>query len=395
MKSMHWAEIGAIIPAAGQGKRMGGPGNKLLLEIAGTPILVYTLQTFSSCPYIREIIIPASTQDLCAIEGIVHSSGIKKKVVVIEGGRQRQDSVYNAIQVLSPEINKVLIHDGARPFLTLSELSLFVERAKDLDSAIMAVPLKDTIKRVNDQDMVVDTPPREELRAVQTPQIFRRDVLEKVHKLAAQERYYTTDDASLLEWQGYKVKILPGSNENIKVTTPEDILVAEAILNKRRRVGKMRVGQGYDVHALTEGRKLIMGGVEIPHDKGLLGHSDADVLTHAIIDALLGGCALGDIGRYFPDTDIQYKGISSLELLERVIKLVRERGYVIGNLDCIIIAQKPKIAPYIEKMRQNLAEVLGTGLESISVKATTTEHLGFEGREEGISAQAVVCLLPF
>ena len=393
MKLMHWANIGAIIPAAGQGKRMGGQGNKLLLELAGTPILVRTLKVFDACPYIREIIIPAAVQDIPIIQAILHKTKLSKKTVVTEGGLERQDSVYKAIKVLGPEIDKVVVHDGARPLLTVEELNCFLEETQDLDAAIMGVLLKDTVKKVDYQDWVLETPPRAQLRAVQTPQIFTRSVLEKIHKQAAQEGFYTTDDAALLEWHGHQVKVFPGSYENIKVTTPEDLLMAETIV-RRRRGKDMKIGQGYDVHALVEGRRLIMGGIEIPHDKGLQGHSDADVLVHAIMDALLGACALGDIGKHFPDTDIHYKGISSLKLLGEVANLIKEQGFVIGNLDSSIIAQKPKFAPYIEQMRINLAETLDINLGRISIKATTTEYLGFEGREEGISAQAIVCLLP-
>ena len=391
--STHWANYGAIIPAAGQGKRMGGQGNKLLLELAGTPILVYTLRVFAACPYIREIIIPAAVQDIPAIQTILRKNNLSNRAIVIEGGQQRQDSVYKAISALSRDTNRVIVHDGARPLLTSQELNRFLEETQEFEAAIMAIPLKDTVKKVDHQEWVLETPSREYLRAVQTPQVFQRNLLAKTHTRAAQENFYATDDAALLEWQGYKVKVLQGSYENIKVTTPEDLLIADAIL-KRRRGDNMRIGQGYDVHALVQGRPLIIGGVEIPHHNGLHGHSDADVLVHAIMDALLGACALGDIGKHFPDSDANYKDISSLKLLGQVINLIKDQGYVIGNLDSIIIAQKPKFAPYIEKMRGNLAEVLDIGIDRISIKATTTEHLGFEGREEGISAQAVVCLLP-
>lgn len=393
MKSTHSASIGAIIPAAGQGIRMGGQGNKLLLELAGTPILVYTLKVFNSCPYISEIVIPTAAKDIPTIQSIIKNSNLNKKIMVIEGGSQRQDSVNNALRALSLQISKIVIHDGARPLLSLEELNAFLEEAQGFDAAIMAVPLKDTVKKVDLEEWVLETPAREQLRAVQTPQMFCRDLLEKTHKLAAEQRFYTTDDAALLEWQGHAVKVLKGCYENIKVTTPEDLLIAEAIL-KKRSGGNMRIGQGYDVHTLIEGRRLIIGGVEIPHNKGLLGHSDADVLVHAIMDALLGACALGDIGKHFPDSDVQYKAISSLKLLGEVGKLIQEQGYKVGNIDGSIIAQEPKFAPYIQQMRLNLAEVLCLDLDRISIKATTTEHLGFEGRKEGISAQAIVCLLP-
>ncbi|WP_337986699.1 2-C-methyl-D-erythritol 4-phosphate cytidylyltransferase [Dehalobacter sp. DCM] len=397
MKSMRSDNIAVIVPAAGRGKRMGGQGNKLLLELAGTPVLIYTLKTMQDCPYINEIIIPASNEDIAVIKGLVSDYHLSKVTAVIEGGAERQDSVFQSLQAVSPDIEFVMVHDGARPLLRPGDLELFLEKTVDMDAAIMAVPLKDTIKKVDDQGWVLETPQRDKLRAVQTPQIFRRTLLEKVHKIAREETYYTTDDASLLEWRGYPVSVIEGSYENIKVTTPEDMLWAETILNRRKGeipMKRAKTGLGYDVHALVEGRPLILGGVEIPHTKGLLGHSDADVLIHAVMDAILGACALGDIGKHFPDSDPQYRGISSKTLLAEVVRLIENEGYQLGNLDCIIIAQKPKVSPYIDQMRINLAEILRANIQSVSVKATTTEQLGFEGREEGISAQAIVCLIP-
>lgn len=404
MKSTYSADnIAAIIPAAGQGTRMGGQGNKLFLELAGTPILILSLKTMEACPLIAEIIVPAAKQDISAVEALIRKHDFKKSVKVIEGGPTRQDSVFRALWALSPGSGKVLIHDGARPLLTVEELNAFLATTRECAAAVMAVRLKDTVKEVDGGDWVKRTPERDELRAVQTPQIFDRFLLEKVHKLAAAEGFKATDDASILEWQNHKVKIFPGSYENIKITTPEDLLLAEAILQRRNYLarikhaggaggGIMRIGIGYDVHALKEGKELILGGVKIPHHKGLEGHSDADVLTHAVMDAILGAAAFGDLGFHFPDSDKRYKGISSLKLLGEVYSLIEDRGYRIENLDSIVIAQKPKIAPYIEQMRSNLAEAVKTDLSRISVKATTTEYLGFEGREEGISAQSVVCL---
>ncbi|RJE48096.1 MULTISPECIES: 2-C-methyl-D-erythritol 4-phosphate cytidylyltransferase [unclassified Dehalobacter] len=394
MSLMRSANIAAIVPAAGRGKRMGGQGNKLLLELAGTPILVFTLKTLEFCPLIKEIIIPAAGIDILAIKKLVEKYSLKKVTAVVEGGAERQDSVYRALQSLSPEVDSVIVHDGARPLLTLDDLNRFLEETADLEAAVMAVPLKDTVKKVDAQGRVMETPPREQLRGIQTPQIFNRNLLEKVHKLAFEQQYLATDDASLFEWQGLPVRVVKGNYENIKVTTPEDILWAESILCRRREVPPMKIGLGYDVHALIEGRTLILGGVEIPHEKGLLGHSDADVLTHAVMDAILGACALGDIGKHFPDSDARYKGISSLALLAEVVKLAQGEGYRLGNLDSIIVAQKPKVLPYIAQMRKNLAEILNASPDCISIKATTTECLGFEGREEGISSQAIVCLLP-
>ncbi|RNC62761.1 MAG: 2-C-methyl-D-erythritol 4-phosphate cytidylyltransferase [Candidatus Dichloromethanomonas elyunquensis] len=236
MKSTCLAEISAIIPSAGQGKRMGGQGNKLFLKLAGTPILLLTLDIFQHCSYIKEIIIPASGQDIPLIRRMVEENGLSKVSAIIEGGKERQDSVCKALQALGPEAAKIVIHDGARPLLTLSDLEYFIENTRSLDAAIMAVPVKDTIKRIDGEGWVAETPVRESLRLIQTPQLFDRILLEKVHILASRQGYYTTDDAALMEWQGYRVKIIEGYYDNIKVTTPEDILLAEAILQRRKGV---------------------------------------------------------------------------------------------------------------------------------------------------------------
>lgn len=234
MKLTHLADIAAIIPAAGQGQRMGGQGNKLFLELAGTPVLLYVLRTFEACPIVKEIIIPAAPGDIPFINTLIRENGLRKISAIVEGGRERQDSVARALSALNPDIRKVVVHDGARPLLSLDALNDFIEKAEGSAGAVMAVPLKDTVKKVDEEGWVVETPSREQLRAIQTPQIFDRRLLEKVHKIASEKGYYTTDDASLLEWKGYPVKILMGSYENIKVTTPEDLLLAEAILGKRK-----------------------------------------------------------------------------------------------------------------------------------------------------------------
>jgi 2-C-methyl-D-erythritol 4-phosphate cytidylyltransferase len=227
-------KTGAIIPAAGQGKRMRGEGNKLFLKLAGTPILVYTLRTFQRSNHIAEIIIVAAGDEIAFIKDLVKKYSLNKVTGVVEGGPQRQQSVGRGLNALSPEIARVIVHDGARPLLKLSELEEFLEGAKDEDAVIMAVPLKDTVKRVDKDAFVIETPSREYLRAVQTPQIFNRVLLEKVHKEAETEGFLGTDDASLIERKGLPVKVLAGSYENIKVTTPEDLLLAETIIAKRR-----------------------------------------------------------------------------------------------------------------------------------------------------------------
>ncbi|NLO97617.1 MAG: 2-C-methyl-D-erythritol 4-phosphate cytidylyltransferase [Peptococcaceae bacterium] len=227
------ANIGAIVPAAGQGKRMGGQGNKLLLKLAGTPVLLYVLTTLEQCPYISDIIIAAAEQDIPEIAELASQNNVGKVKAIVRGGKERQESVFRALQAVNPRIDRIVIHDGARPLLTVQELNAFLEQAAIYEAAIMAVRPKDTIKVTDGESWVEKTLVRDDLCAVQTPQVFDRALLEKVHKLANECGYYATDDSSLVEWQGHRVKVLSGSYENIKVTTPEDMLLAELILRRR------------------------------------------------------------------------------------------------------------------------------------------------------------------
>jgi 2-C-methyl-D-erythritol 4-phosphate cytidylyltransferase/2-C-methyl-D-erythritol 2,4-cyclodiphosphate synthase len=305
--------------------------------------------------------------------------------------------------VIPEDVDIVLVHDGARPFVTNDTIDALIEGTVKYGAAVAAVPVKDTIKSA-EGGIFRETLDRSKLFSVQTPQGFGRKLLIEAYERAFSEKFYGTDDAVLVEKMGEKVYLVKGDYNNIKITTKEDIIVGEAILTARS--GKVlpaeyptveealetRIGTGYDVHRLTEGRKLILGGVELPFERGLLGHSDADVLLHAIMDALLGAAALGDIGRHFPDNDESYRGISSLLLLKRVGELLNENGCRIGNIDAVVIAQRPKIAPYIGQMTARIAETLGIGENAINIKGTTTEKLGFCGREEGIAAQASVLI---
>ena len=321
---------------------------------------------------------------------------------VIIGGSERQYSIANALKVLPSDTKLVLVHDGARPLVTTQCIDDVIQGAIQYKAAVVAVPVKDTIKTVNKYSMVTGTPDRHTLWSIQTPQGFDAQLLKQAYDCAAQEDYLGTDDASLVERLGTEVKIVVGNYENIKVTTPEDLMIAEAFLcgqskndDKRECEAKemMRIGMGYDVHKLVEGRKLILGGVEVPYAYGLDGHSDADVLLHAIKDALLGAAALGDIGKHFPDTDVQYKGASSMVLLERVRNIIREHGYRVNNVDSTIVAERPKLATYIPEMNRNIARALQIELGQVNVKATTTEGLGFTGKGAGIAAYATVTIL--
>ncbi len=308
----------------------------------------------------------------------------------------------------------VLIHDGARPLVSRAVIDAVIEGCAARGAAIPAVPVKDTIKQITISDcgaVVNSTPERSSLRAVQTPQGFDSALLKRAYDACSPETA-VTDDASLVEAISEPVYIVDGDEMNIKITTPSDLGRAEQLLKERSAeahadntidnnidaakaaiVSLPRTGMGYDVHAFAENRKLILGGVDIPHDRGLLGHSDADVLIHAVMDALLGAAALGDIGKHFPDTDPRYKGISSLLLLGHVADLLHSHGWTIINIDATVIAQRPKIAPHIPQMKKNMAEVLKISESQINIKGTTTERLGFTGREEGIASQAIASII--
>ena len=373
-------KVAVIIAAAGQGRRMGAPVPKQYMKIGGEYILAKTINAFEQAEEVDYTFIVTNRDyiDLCS--EIVSERGFSKVLGIVNGGRERQDSVYNAIQTLNskrPGVSIVLIHDGARPFVDGSVISSVIEAADRDGAAAACVAMTDSVRKAGKEkgkSMAVD---RSDYYSVQTPQGFRKKILIESYEKAYDDGYMGTDDASIVERAGYDVTIVEGNYGNIKITTKEDLPMEN------------RVGTGYDVHRLVEDRKLILGGVEIPHDRGLLGHSDADVLTHALMDALLGAAGLGDIGRHFPDTDEQYRGADSLMLLGRVKELLDENLYRTGNVDITVIAQKPKISPYIEQMRGNIAAVLDVEISRVNIKGTTTEKLGFEGREEGIAAQAV------
>lgn len=271
-----------------------------------------------------------------------------------------------------------MIHDGARPFVTEKVIFNVLRDAAVGGAAVAAVPVKDTIRQQKDRGGL--TLKRSELYSVQTPQGFEVGLIKNAFDKAFEDGFYGTDDAGLVDRLGMDVAVSEGDYTNVKITTKEDMPM------------EVRIGTGFDVHRLVEGRKCIICGVEIPFEKGLLGHSDADVALHALMDAMLGAAALGDIGKHFPDTEPKYEGISSIKLLKYVNEFVAEQGYRLGNADVTIMAQKPKMLPHIEQMRKNIAEALGVELSNINVKATTTEKLGFVGREEGIAAEAV-CIL--
>lgn len=369
-----------MIVAAGSGTRMGSTLPKQFLKIRGRTILEMAVDAFEKNAYVDNILVMTSQDFVVFCEDICRQ--FAKVAAVMPGGRERQDTV-NAAMAAVPDGQLVLIHDGARPFVSDAVIEAVLRGTKSVGAAVPVLPSKDTIRQRELREAPVPrshTLDRSSLFQVQTPQGFFSELLKEACSKAEEDGFRGTDDASLVERLGHPVALAEGDYANIKITTKEDLPM------------EMRIGTGFDVHRLTEGRKLILGGVDIPYEKGLLGHSDADVMVHALMDAMLGAAALGDIGRLFPDSDPAYEGISSLKLLEEVNRRIEAKGYVLGNADITIIAQRPKLAGYIRQMTENLAHTLHTEPNQINVKATTTEKLGFTGRGEGIAAEAV-CIL--
>ena len=309
-------------------------------------------------------------------------------VHIVLGGAERQDSVACGLKAVDESSNIVLVHDGARPLASTEMFSAVAEAANTYGAATVGVPATDTIKRVDTEHTVIETLKRSELYQIQTPQGFQKDLFKEAHQKAHDLNHLGTDDVSLVEYLGKPVHIVEGDYCNIKVTTPNDIAVAKRYLGIEDK--RMRVGFGYDIHQLKAGRPCILGGVQIESELGPDGHSDADVLIHALMDAMLGAAGLRDIGYYFPPEDDQYKGISSMLLLEKVNSLLKERGLQAYNIDIMVISETPKLKPHIDTMKANLQSVLEIPLDRISIKATTNEMLGAIGRREGIAAQAVV-----
>ena len=416
---MHKAAV--IIPAAGRGHRMGqGARPKQFLPLFGKPIVRWTVEACAAARSVAQLVLVVAPEDVDACRSWI-SDATEKPVQVVAGGDERQVSVQRGLAAVPASVPLVAVHDGVRPLVQPALLDQVVAAAARHGAATAAVPLKDTVKQVRD-GWVQITPDRASLRAVQTPQAFRRDLLVEAHTRAQADRWLATDDAALVERLGHPVAVVDGAYDNIKITTPEDLLLAETLLRARVRpaagggwspaghvplpaatgassaaVGEVpfvRVGIGYDVHRFAPDRPLVLGGVEIPAAQGLAGHSDADVLLHAIMDALLGAAGLGDIGRHFPDTDPAYKGASSLRLLEEVARRVRAAGWRVNNVDATVVLERPRLAPYVPAMVERIAGALGVPAERINIKATTNEGLGFVGTGEGAVAFATATLVP-
>jgi len=379
----------AIIPAAGSGSRMGCSEPKQYCLMAGTPMIIHTIRPFLRSRFIKTIIVVVPEQWLKKTGQLLDEYlGAETCLQVVPGGKRRQDSVLAGISQLGDDIDIVLVHDGARPLVTTELIDRVYNQCTLHNAVIAAVPVNDTIKKCDSENRVQSTVDRQDLWQAQTPQASRLDLLKACYNKFGHKS--VTDEASLLELGNVPVTVVEGSENNIKITRPEDLVMAEKIMQHPRP--GTRIGHGFDAHHFIKDRDLILGGVKIDYPQGLAGHSDADVLTHAICDAVLGAIGAGDLGRHFPDSDNQYKNISSILLLESVIELALEKGFAIVNVDVTVICQEPKLAPYIDKMRQILARSCRVENEQINIKATTTEKMGFTGRCEGISCHAVTLM---
>ncbi len=381
--------ISCIVLAAGAGRRMGYSDNKVCMPLGQYTVLQWNIQHMKQWDGLQEVIVVVADQERSYIEEQVEAMQVPWTVKYAEGGAERQDSVASGLSQVSDAADIVLVHDGARPLATKDLACRVIEGAKEYGAVVPAIPVVDTIKRVDDEGVVKETLVRSELYAMQTPQGFQRSVLLEAHSYAKEHGYQGTDDVSLVEFQGRSVHIVEGDRKNIKLTVPEDVAMAKKYLGVEQM---MRIGYGYDIHRFTEGRPCILGGVSIHSPIGPDGHSDADVLIHALMDAMLGAAGMRDIGYYFPPEDDAFKGISSRLLLEKVVQLLKDSNFGIYNADIMVIAEAPKLKPHIEQMKENLSADLGIPLSRISIKATTNEGLGALGRTEGIAAQAVVSM---
>ena len=378
----------AVVVAAGRGVRMGAAVNKVLLPLCGEPVIRHAVRAFCEADEIDGVVVVASADETEQMRAAL--CGLEKVCAIVPGGSTRQESVKNGLDALPKEARIALVHDGARPLISRELIARCIRQTEDCGSAVVCTPVTDTVK-VEKDGCVVRTLDRSQLRAVQTPQCFFAGELKAAYEAAARDGVSVTDDASVMEHAGHSVHLLESSEVNFKLTTPEDLRRAEDIIGERKFMQRLpRTGFGYDVHKLVSGRRLILCGKEIPWEKGLDGHSDADVAVHALMDALLGAACLGDIGRLYPDNDPAFEGADSMKLLADVLRRIKDAGYAVVHADVTIVAQKPKLMPYMDEMRRNLENAMPGA--KVNVKATTTERLGFEGRGEGISAQAVATI---
>jgi 2-C-methyl-D-erythritol 4-phosphate cytidylyltransferase/2-C-methyl-D-erythritol 2,4-cyclodiphosphate synthase len=374
----------ALVLAAGAGVRMGQTLKKQYLPLGGIPVVVRSLLAFERSPVVDGVVLVLPPGELELGRAFVQAYGLTKTLAVTAGGGTRHESVWAGLQVpAAQDADVILVHDGARPLVHPRLIERVAAAARRHGAAVPALPVTDTVKSVDD-NRVTASLNRRSLRTVQTPQAFRSDWLVAAYSSSIPSD--ATDDAWLVEAMGHQVHVVEGCPRNFKLTTEHDFELACRLLTPVA----LNVGIGYDVHRMVTGRQLVLGGVVIPSELGLEGHSDADVLVHALIDALLGAAGLADIGHHFPDTDPQYRGISSLTLLERTVALLDDHRVI--NADATVICEAPRLAPYTELMKARLGPILRVDAAHVGIKAKTGEGLGFAGRGEGVAAWCVVLL---
>jgi 2-C-methyl-D-erythritol 4-phosphate cytidylyltransferase/2-C-methyl-D-erythritol 2,4-cyclodiphosphate synthase len=378
--------VAAVIVAAGRGERAGADIPKQYRQIAGEPMIRSTLRTFLSHPRIDLVQPVINPSDAKTYERAV--TGLKGLLPATAGGATRQASVRAGLEALATRAPAlVLIHDAARPFVSATLIDRAINAGRAASAAVPGVALADTVKAIDDRAVVIQTLDRERLRVVQTPQAFSFPLILQAHRrAAAAQQQNFTDDAALAEWAGQCVSIFEGEAANLKVTTGDDFARAE--MTRLAALSDVRTGNGFDVHAFADGDHVMLGGVRIPHSRGVTGHSDADVALHALVDALLGALADGDIGAHFPPSDPQWKGVASDRFLAFACERVRNRGGMIAHLDVTIVCESPRISPHRDAMRAHIAFIADIPVDRVAVKATTSEKLGFAGRGEGIFAMA-------
>jgi 2-C-methyl-D-erythritol 4-phosphate cytidylyltransferase/2-C-methyl-D-erythritol 2,4-cyclodiphosphate synthase len=382
--------VTAIIAAAGEGRRLGAAVPKQLLDIGGRSILERSVSAFAVHDRVDDVIVVLPAE-LAASPEQCMTREISAAVQVVAGGQRRQDSVANAFDRVSPGSDVVLVHDAARPFVSAALISRAIDAALEHGAAIVAVPARDTVKRVEgagDHLVISETIPRDAIYFAQTPQAFRRDVLSAAVAMG-RRGVEATDEAMLAERAGHRVHVVEGDPANVKITDASDL---EAARRATTSPAIARIGTGYDLHRLVEGRPLILGGVTVPSEKGATGHSDADVVCHAVIDAVLGAAAEGNVGQHYPDTDPRWKGASSIPMLRDSARLIEHRGLKVANVDVTVVLERPKIAPYIDDIRAQLASALTIPVDCVSVKGKTNEGVDAVGRGEAIAAHAVALL---
>lgn len=389
--TLNSRELWAVLLAAGQGSRLRKAGlrtGKQYLPWKGAPLFWNSADTFSRMPPVKGVVFVFPPDEVDErrelVDELARTKNFPLPYRVTVGGERRQDSVRNGLLALPEDCTRVLVHDAARPFAKPAMIQRLIQALEEgAQGVVPAVAVKDTIKLVDDGN-VVETLQRSRLAAAQTPQGFDRKILEEAHRRAQEEDWEVTDDASMLERMGARVRIAPGEEDNVKITTISDLELLQESKNPM-----FCIGQGYDVHRYGQGRPMVLGGVPIPNAPQVVAHSDGDVLLHALMDALLGAAALGDIGQHFPDADQAYANASSAALLQEVLDLIKRHGVYPSHVDMTVIAQTPKIAPWRDKIRANTAAMLDLPEHSVNLKATTEEGLGFTGEKLGVKAMAV------